>query len=179
MEIETVVVGSLEENCYILKKDSNVLIIDPGDELDKIKKAIGENTVLGVLVTHHHFDHIGALNYFDKNIIYDSSNLEEKGYNIEPFKFKVIFTPGHSSDSVSYYFEEENILFSGDFIFYESVGRCDLPTGDFNIMKNSIKKIRKYPENMNIYPGHGNSTTLKHEIQNNIYFRMEDKNDNV
>lgn len=171
MEIYKVVVGSLEENCYILKKEDNVLVIDPGDEISKIEKVVGQNKVVGVLITHKHFDHIGAISYFDKSIVYDFSNLEEKEYDIKNFKFRVIYTPGHSSDSVSYYFEDVNSLFCGDFIFYENIGRCDLPTGDFNIMKRSINKIKEYPGSMKIYPGHGFSTTLKYEIENNIYFK--------
>lgn len=169
MKIEKVVVGSLEENCYVLIKDNSALVIDPGDEISKIKKVIKNLSVVGVLITHHHFDHIGALSFFDKNIIYDYSNLEEKEYNIGPFKFTAIYTPGHSSDSISYYFKEENILFCGDFIFYNSIGRCDLPTGDFNTMLKSIEKIKKYPKDMEINPGHGRSTTLKYEIENNKY----------
>lgn len=169
MIIEKVIVGSLEENCYVLIKDNSALIIDPGDEISKIKKVIKNLSVVGVLITHHHFDHIGALSFFDKNIIYDYSNLEEKEYNIGPFKFTVIYTPGHSEDSISYYFKEENILFCGDFIFYNSIGRCDLPTGDFNTMLKSIEKIKKYPKDMLIYPGHSRSTTLGYEIENNKY----------
>lgn len=171
MKLQTVIVGQLEENCYIITKDNNALVIDPGDEIDKIKEVIGDSNVVGVLITHNHFDHVGALSNFNKEIIYNFSNLEEKEYDIDGFKFKVIYTPGHSSDSVSYYFEEINSLFCGDFIFYESIGRCDLPTGDFNTMKESINKIKKYPQDMKIYPGHGESTTIEHEINNNIYFK--------
>ena len=171
MKIDKVVVGSLEENCYILKKDNKVLVIDPGDEISKIKEVIGHSTVVGVLITHNHFDHVGALSFFNKNIVYDFYNLEEKEYTIDNFKFEVIYTPGHSSDSVSYYFEEINSLFCGDFIFYENIGRCDLPTGNFNTMKESISKIKMYSKSMIIYPGHGEETTLEHEIDNNLYFK--------
>ena len=62
-------------------------------------------------------------------------------------------------------------MFCGDFIFYENIGRCDLPTGDFNVMKESIYKIRKYPKDMKIYSGHGLDTTLVYEIENNVYFK--------
>lgn len=170
MKIERVITGSLMENCYILGIGNKVLVVDPGDDIDKINKVINNREVLGVLITHRHFDHIGALSYFN-NTIYEKSNLEEKEYIIDKFKFKVLFTPGHTTDSVSYYFEEENILFSGDFIFYETIGRCDLPTGDYTTMLESIKKIKKYPSDMLIYPGHDIETTLEHEIKNNIYFK--------
>ena len=170
MKIHRVVVGYLEENCYILEKDGKVLVIDPGDEIDKIKEVINSNKVVGVLVTHSHFDHIGALSYFNKNIIHAFNNLEEKEYKIEIFTFEVIYNPGHSKDSVSYYFKEENTLFGGDFIFYRSIGRCDLEGGDYNKMMSSISKIKKYPKDMKIYPGHGRETTLGEEIKYNAYF---------
>jgi len=171
MKIKTVVVGPLDTNCYILIKNNYALVIDPGDDYNKIINEIGTNKVVGVLITHNHFDHVGALSNFDKEPIYNFSNLEEKEYNIYDFNFEVIYTPGHTSDSVSYYFKEMESLFCGDFIFYESIGRCDLPTGNFNIMKDSINKIKEYPKNIRIFPGHDISTTLSHEIENNIYFK--------
>lgn len=171
MKIEKVVVGYLEENCYILEKDNKVLIIDPGDEEEKIKEKINGCEVVGVLITHKHPDHIGALSSFKDIPIYSFFNLDEKEYYFEPFRFIVIKNPGHTNDSVSFYFEDEKIIFSGDFIFYESIGRCDLPTGSENQMKESINKIKNYPLDITIYPGHGKNTTLGHEIENNIYFK--------
>ena len=96
MKIDRVITGSLEENCYILGIEDKVLVIDPGDDIDKINKIINNRKVLGVLITHRHFDHVGALSYFDKNIIYDRSNTEEKEYKIDKFNFNIIFNPGHS-----------------------------------------------------------------------------------
>lgn len=173
MKIDTVITGPLEENCYVLEKEGTCLVIDPGDEYPKIKKVIGENKILGVLITHSHFDHIGALrNFLTKRSvkIFKKSNLEEKEYEIGPFKFKCIFTPGHSSDSVTFYFEEEKTMFVGDFIFKNSIGRCDLPTGDETKMKESIEMIKTYPKETMIYNGHGESTILEEEIKNNLYF---------
>lgn len=173
MKISKVVVGYLEENCYILEKDNKVIIIDPGDEVEKIIKEIGNKEVVAILITHNHFDHIGALNDLKSKYnvkVYDGNNLEEKEYDIDCFKFEVIFTKGHSEDSVTYYFKDEKIMFVGDFIFKESIGRCDLETGNINKMKESIEKIKKYP-NVTIYPGHGIDTTLDYEKENNIYFK--------
>lgn len=171
MKIEKVITGPLEENCYILSIKDKVLVIDPGDDYEKINKVINNRIVEAILITHNHFDHTGALSYFKDIKVYDYNNLEEKEYNIDSFNFKVIYNPGHTTDSVSYYFEKEKVLFSGDFIFYESIGRCDLPTGSISDMRKSINKIKKYPQDIIIYPGHGNSTSLKHEINNNIYFK--------
>ena len=117
MKIETVITGALEENCYILKKNNTCLVVDPGDDYPKIKEVIGDDKVLGVLITHSHFDHIGALrNFLTKRSIkiFKKSNLLEKEYSIGDFNFKCIYTPGHSADSVTFYFEEEkenNIYF--------------------------------------------------------------------
>lgn len=172
MEIKCVVTGFLDENCYLLIKDGKCLVVDPGDDFHKIKDEIGDNKVLGVLITHSHADHIGALrNFLTKRSIkiFKKSNLEEKEYSIGDFKFKCIYTPGHSKDSVTFYFEEEKIMFIGDFIFKESIGRCDLPGGSEAEMKQSIKKILEYPDDIRLYPGHCQDTSLGDEKINNPF----------
>ena len=131
MKITKVVVGLLEENCYVLEKDKQVIVVDPGDEYERIKKVIGHKKVAGVLITHNHFDHVGALEEFDPSLVYKYDNLEEGEHTIGPFNFEVIYTPGHTKDSVSYYFKEDNILFDGDFVFCLGIGRCDLDDGDY------------------------------------------------
>lgn len=175
MEIKTVVTGYLDENCYILINDGECLIVDPGDEYNKIKDEVGDNKVLGVLITHSHFDHIGALrNFLTKRSIkiFKRSNLEEnKEYKIGKFKFKCIYTPGHSKDSVTFYFEEDKAMIVGDFIFKESMGRTDYPGGSDIDMAESIKKILEYPEDTKLYPGHYETTTLKDEKKNNPFLK--------
>ena len=103
MEVKRVVTGYLDENCYILIQDGNCLVVDPGDDYSKIKEEIGDNKVLGVLITHSHFDHIGALrNFLTKRSIkiFKRSNLEETTvYQIGDFRFKALYTPGHSAAS--------------------------------------------------------------------------------
>ncbi|MBQ2640099.1 MAG: MBL fold metallo-hydrolase [Bacilli bacterium] len=173
MEILKVVTGVLEENCYVVKNNNSCLVVDPGDDYEKIKEVIGDYKVLGVLITHSHFDHIGALRNFLKkrNVkIFKKSNLEEKEYSVGDFKFNVIYTPGHSKDSVTFYFKDDKIMFVGDFIFKGSIGRCDLPGGNVNEMNQSILKIKKYPEDTKLYCGHYSDTILKEEIDNNPYF---------
>lgn len=175
MNIKIVVTGFLEENCYILKdeKTKECLVIDPGADYDKIKKEIGSYKVLNVLLTHNHFDHVGALeeiiNEYKVDVL-KKENLEEKEYIINNFKFNVIYTPGHTIDSITYYFEKENIMFTGDFLFKGTIGRTDLPTGNISDMKNSLSKIKKYSSLITIYPGHGQSSTLKEEFENSPYF---------
>ena len=183
MIINKVVVGPLEENCYILEKDNKVLVIDPGDEYKKIKNNLKDKEVVGVLITHAHFDHVGALeeilNDYDVPLYYNNVNneinynklvsIKEKEYSIEDFNFKIIYTKGHRNDSVTFYFYENNIMFTGDFLFKLSIGRTDLEYASFNEMKESLEKIKKYDDDIIIYPGHGEETILGFEKKNNIY----------
>ena len=162
MLIKRIIVGNLQENCYILEKNSKCLIIDPGDEANKIIDNI-KCPVVGILITHNHFDHIGAL-----NTLKEKYNVIENNYEIDGFDFDVINTPGHTNDSKTFYFKDDNIMFVGDFIFKDSIGRMDLPTGNVEDMKRSLDTIFKYPSNTIIYPGHGDSTTLEKE-KNNAY----------
>ena len=173
MKIDKVEVGSLAENCYVISIDNKCLVIDPGAEAEKIINLIADKEVLGILITHHHFDHIGALEEIKNKYkveIYDFTTTSEKEYNIGPFNFEVIFNPGHTMDSISFYFKKEKVMFVGDFIFYNSIGRCDLEGGDIQAMQDSIKKICQIKENVTLYPGHGIHTTLFDEQASNRYF---------
>jgi len=174
LKIEKLEVGYLQTNCYILIKDNNCLIIDPGDEFDKIVSKIGKLNVMGVLITHHHFDHVGALEEIKSKYncnVYDTYNLDEKEYNINNFIFDVIYTKGHHKTSITFYFKEDKVMFTGDFIFKESIGRTDLDTGNEIEMNKSLEKIKKYPKDITIYPGHGLNTTLEYELNNNMFLR--------
>ena len=86
------------------------------------------------------------------------------------FEFTVIETPGHTSGSMCLYCKNENILISGDTLFFESVGRCDLATGDDEALVTSIKeKLFSLPNATIVLPGHGENTTIEHEKKNNPY----------
>lgn len=163
MDIKRVVVGLLEENCYIVTKDNQTIIIDPGEESSKIIKECADKNVVGVLITHHHFDHVGALKEIEKHFNIKEGSCPNIG-------FKIINNPGHSIDSVSYYFETEKVMFVGDFIFQNSIGRTDLPTGSDIQMQESLNMISKYPDDIVLYPGHGDKTTLKQEKRNFKYY---------
>lgn len=177
MQIEVVVVGNLETNCYVLKQNGEALIIDPGSDAEKIKACVGKNKVVGILLTHRHEDHIGALFKVLKEYavpVYEKKNLEEKEYTVGNFHFSVLFTPGHTDDSVTYQFFDGKFLFVGDFLFYRSIGRMDLG-GNFLDMKKSIEKMKQYQNKhsdleIQIFPGHGMKTTLQDEIAYNPYF---------
>ena len=173
MKIKKIITGRLEENCYILIIDNNCLVVDPGDDFYKIKEVIKDYNLLSILITHHHFDHVGALNdllnYKEVPII--DYKTKEENIIIDKFKFDIIKTPGHTSDSITFYFEKDNIMFVGDFVFKGSIGRTDLPTGNDIEMKSSINLIKQYDKDITLYPGHGDETTLDSEIKYNYFFK--------
>ncbi len=169
MNIESIKVGELKTNVYFIKLNRECLIIDPGDEIDKIMGKLNNYKLVGIIITHYHFDHIGALDTLVKKTgakVYDYTNLKEGNNKIGSFHFEVIYTPGHKEDSISVYFPNDGILFSGDFIFEGTIGRMDLPGGSSMDMQKSIKKILTFPNDLIIYPGHGNRTTLNSEKGN-------------
>ena len=101
MNVERLIVGDIDTNCYIVNIDDEYIIIDPGDDFSKIKEHLKGKKVVGCLVTHFHFDHIGALeeviSYYD---------LEVNKVNSKKFKFEIIKTPGHTIDSKTFYFKK-------------------------------------------------------------------------
>lgn len=160
MEIKTIQVGYLDTNCYILTKDNECIIIDPGDDFDKIKKEIGNNKVVGCLVTHFHQDHIEAL---EEVVSYYEVEINKESFG--KFKYETIETPGHTFDSKTFYFSKDKIMFTGDFIFKHGIGRTDLGGNDKDMI-NSINDFMKYNDDIILYPGHGPSTTLGQEKNN-------------
>ena len=87
-----------------------------------------------------------------------------------PLDFQVIHTPGHTKGSCCFYHEEDALLFTGDTLFKESVGRTDVPTGDGEEIIQSIKEqLLSLPENVIVYPGHGGPTSILHEKGFNPY----------
>lgn len=91
-------------------------------------------------------------------------------FELAGFSVKMYLTPGHTEGSCCYYLEEEEVLMSGDTIFCENCGRCDLPGGNFAHMQESLRKmILHLPKEVRIYPGHGEETTIHHEQSYNPY----------
>lgn len=173
-KIDIVVVGKLKTNCYIITNKSNeCIIVDPGDEAKKIIREIGNKKVVAIFVTHSHFDHVGALE--DIKVKY---NVPINPKLIDNFSYEIISTPGHYFDSITFYFKEDKMMFVGDCVFKKAIGRTDMVGANNEDMINSLNKIKKYPGDTIIYPGHGEKTTIENEIDsinlniNYLYYNL-------
>lgn len=98
--------------------------------------------------------------------------LPQKNFEVAGMKMDVLFTPGHAPGHVAYYFEEAGVVVSGDALFRESVGRTDLPKGDFSVLESSIRsKLYILPEETRVLPGHGPETTIGYEKRFNPFVK--------
>jgi glyoxylase-like metal-dependent hydrolase (beta-lactamase superfamily II) len=189
LEVEGLVVGPLAANCYVVSAGGDAVVIDPGAEANRVLKAVGGREVAAILVTHGHSDHVGAVDELVAETgaavmapRRDLASLE--GYvGVRPAKLlndgdrlefgdislTVIATPGHTPGSSCFY--APGVLFSGDTLFAEGVGRTDLPGGSAEALFNSIReRIFSLADDTIIYPGHGERTTVAREKSSNPFF---------
>ena len=199
-------VGPVAENCYLFRRDGSdrAVIVDPGDEPDKLLEAIdGLGVGLdAIILTHTHFDHVGAVApvaratgaevwvpVIEKDVLanvmdyvpwpgfgpfesYDAEHTIAGGerLSLAGFDIDVLFTPGHSPGHVTFSIPEEQVVFSGDVLFQGSVGRTDLPGGDWPTLLESIRSlIDALPEETTVYPGHMGVTSLGAEKRTNPF----------
>lgn len=172
-KVERLVVGLLGENCYIVSNnnDDDALIIDPGDEGDKIISFIKEHkyNVKAILITHYHFDHIGALESIKNEFKVDVIDYNNQ-VSVDGFDFEIIKNYGHTLDCVSYYFKKEKVMFTGDFIFKDTIG--NYKDENSKVMLESLIKFKNGNYNgVTIYPGHGDETNYDYEIENNPFLK--------
>lgn len=203
MEIKCLTLGLIGVNCYLLSTDRAAVVIDPGfpsaEIIDFLKNSADKQRL--ILLTHAHFDHIGAADELrkltgteiaigkgDSKALFDThKNLSDKFHaRLTPFsadielcdnenlrvgdiEFTVLETAGHTPGGVCYLCEDK--LFSGDTLFYESVGRTDFFDGDSEALEKSVRRLYMLNDNLEVYPGHGPKTTILHEKRNNPFIR--------
>lgn len=186
MKIKRLECGAYAANAYIV---NDTLVIDPGDDLAALEAAV-EN-VGAILLTHGHFDHMlaaeplyrahGAQVYIhpaDGAMLSDAGlsayhqwvsklpqpkGMPHADYPEELFGFRVLHTPGHTPGSVCLYSEAEKVIFTGDTLFRAGYGRFDLAGGDVNALAASLRYLLTLPDDVTVYPGHGESTTIGEE----------------
>ena len=151
MKIDTLPVGMLNTNCYIVYSEGadRALVIDPGAEAERIEAALEDKKPAAVLLTHGHFDHTGALWAFADTPMY----IHLAGLDVA-----VMHLPGHTPGSVGYLIGD--VLFSGDTLFQGSYGRTDFPGGDLRAMMQSLSRLLRSGKNWIVCPGHGEPTNI-------------------
>ena len=203
LAVDQLSLGQIGTNCYVVRADADAreaVVIDPGADVAEIETALGaaDATCAAILLTHSHYDHIGALtdlaertaagvwlpegeldvfrrpqDFFpgihvrayagDATLLAGGETVEAVGIS-----FQVRHVPGHSPGHVSYY--TDGALFSGDVLFSGSVGRTDLPFGDWDTLLESIRSLADaYPPETIVLSGHGPATTLGDELARNPF----------
>lgn len=193
MQIDRFVLGELATNCYIVEGvNRRAFVVDPAAKGEQIALFLRERglTLDAIVLTHAHFDHMGGLRVLaqetgaavylhaaDEQIVPQMSH----GRMTETFTpygetvtaagltLRVLHTPGHSPGSVCLL--TENTLFTGDTLFAGTCGRTDLPGGSWDAMQRSMRLLRALPGDLDVLPGHSESSTLASEREYNPYLR--------
>jgi len=219
LNVKTIKVGIERTNCYIVSLNSGeTFIVDPGAEPEKILVELSNIKNLDlkyILLTHGHFDHVGAVDRIkelytevpvkihENDIILYRDSLEQGAFvgrllksqksEVEavgageflPFgdsEIEVLDTPGHTPGGVCYlvtgyssnemrssHSRSNDILFSGDTLFYHTIGRTDLPLSSEKELKLSLDRLMHLPPETIVYPGHGRDTTISEELKDNSH----------
>ena len=201
LSVRSVALGPLQANCFVLSRGADALVVDPGDEATQVIRLVARLDVAprAILLTHGHFDHFGAAEPLARtwNVpvyigdaaadqVSDPGSGTTWGFDVPavtaervimhgeeelplPIPVLAIPTPGHSQGSFT--FQTDGHLFSGDLIFYGSVGRTDLPGGSSRTLIQSIAGlVRRFPPATIVHCGHGPDTTLGRELAVNPFF---------
>ena len=192
MNITVLPLGSLQANCYVAAQGKQCAVIDPGAQGTQLVQWLKDNglTPAAVLLTHGHFDHVGAVKalveafgmdvYLHKadttmtgelaqGLYWTKTCTEGETISVGEMSFRVLHTPGHTPGSVCY--KAEDVLFTGDTLFAGSCGRTDFPGGSWEQMLSSLNRLAKLEENCAVFPGHGGKSDLLTERASNPYMK--------
>lgn len=204
MKVTGMTLGMVGTNVWICvnEETKEAFVVDPADGAEQIKAKLAQNqwTLKGILLTHGHFDHIGAVEALrsayqvpvwaaeaERELLSDvEANLSGPWtgrpirvkadhwlqdldcFMLAGMRIQMILTPGHTAGSCCYYLAEEHVLLSGDTLFAGSCGRTDLPTGSMNAIVRSIReRLFALPPETEVYPGHGETTSIGWEQRSN------------
>ena len=195
INIKTLALGAYQTNTYLVWEENSptCVVIDPGYEPDTIldeAKKLGKE-ITAVLLTHGHFDHVGGVRELAAEtgcpvylheaelsmppqmtagpLFYTNTYGEGDFVEAAGLSFKVLHTPGHAPGSICLLCE--NAMFSGDTLFWGSCGRTDLPGGSWATIRKSLLRLAELSGDYDVYPGHGDATTLSFERKMNPYMR--------
>jgi len=194
MNILTMPVGAYQTNCYMVYGETDkCVLIDPGYSANALLEQVETQgkTVEAILLTHGHFDHVGAVRdvvaetdckvyICEKELSLPEGLTAGKLYHTDFYgegdtltlaglTFKVLHTPGHTPGGVCLLCGDA--MFSGDTLFAGSMGRTDFPGGDYATIKKSLDRLASLEGNYRVFPGHGEDTSLDFERRTNPYLR--------
>ena len=200
LKINVLPVGVIGTCCYLVHDEAGefLCVIDPGGDAEEIVNAASQIPAKKrfILLTHAHVDHIsgvgGVAKAFPDAAVWchpaDREMYKSKDNALLPWLpaakdlpeitldtpeipgMEILHLPGHTPGGAGFYFPADSVLFAGDTLFADSVGRTDLPGGDWDQLKNSIRqKIFALPDEVKVYCGHGPATTVGHEKKHNPY----------
>ena len=195
LKIHALPLGSYQTNCYIIHDEisKSCCVIDPGFEPDTVLQQVNSLglTLDAILLTHGHFDHVGAVKDIAAEtdcdvyihaadldlpamltagkLYYTHTYAEGDTLNLAGLTIRVLHTPGHTPGSVCLL--AEDTIFSGDTLFAGSCGRTDLPGGSYAAIRSSLSRLASLETNYWVRPGHGESTTLAEEKRYNPYLK--------
>ena len=195
LNMKHLALGAYQTNCYLVwgEDSPSCVVIDPGYEPDTVLEEAGKlgKRITAILLTHGHFDHVGGVKELAaetgcKVYLCDAdlsmprqmtagplyyTDIYGEGSFVEEadLSFKVLHTPGHTPGSVCLMCE--NVIFSGDTLFWGSCGRTDLPGGNWATIRKSLQRLAELPGDYDVYPGHGDATKLSFERKMNPYMQ--------
>jgi hydroxyacylglutathione hydrolase len=203
LAIDRYELGATRTNCYVVRADRgapDAAVIDPGADATQLRLELARAgaRVAAILVTHAHYDHIGAVadlaeatgapvhvSELEAQVLERPDDFYGGIASVRPWtpdvrlqggetidaggiSFETLFVPGHSPGHLAYH--ADGALFSGDVLFAGSVGRVDLPFGDWDALVESIRTLMdRYPPETPVYSGHGPPTTLGAELVRNPF----------